>query len=248
MQQAISALLTMCGVYLAIGLFVALRLHAGVLRRLDPSMDGAGWVFRVLITPGLVGLWPLMLHRWMALRRGTPLPLPYERPLTATQLRVIHRHATALLAVIAPAIVVTALLTRPAPIPQSHPYYQSQAPEMGSGDGPTLPLVFTAAGNPGVFGWVRTDYSRAGVQIVDAAPVAAIANPTLYLRSKAGSETMSLGPVYPPDRDVGATTVAPTESHPWACEFRLPFWAAKGDRLILGSGVTGDIYAEATLP
>lgn len=57
--------------YLTLGLIAAVALHVRGLARLDPSTAGAGLPFRLLITPGLVALWPLALLRWMSLARST---------------------------------------------------------------------------------------------------------------------------------------------------------------------------------
>jgi hypothetical protein len=38
--------------------------------RLDPMAKGAGLGFRLLILPGVVALWPLLLYRWL---RGSVL-------------------------------------------------------------------------------------------------------------------------------------------------------------------------------
>jgi hypothetical protein len=34
--------------------------------RIDPMARGAGWGFRLLITPGAALFWPLLLVRWAA--------------------------------------------------------------------------------------------------------------------------------------------------------------------------------------
>lgn len=38
---------------------------------LDPAAAGSGWGFRLIITPGVVALWPLLLWRW---RQGGSAP------------------------------------------------------------------------------------------------------------------------------------------------------------------------------
>jgi len=49
--------------YLVAGLLVAIWMHAGGLRRVDTSAVRGTIGFRILITPGLVLLWPLILRR-----------------------------------------------------------------------------------------------------------------------------------------------------------------------------------------
>jgi len=49
--------------YFALGLGLALAMLAGWLRRLDPLAATAPWRVKLLLVPGLVALWPLMLRR-----------------------------------------------------------------------------------------------------------------------------------------------------------------------------------------
>ena len=53
------------GVYFAIGFVVALAFSLRGMGKIDPAARGAGWGFRVLVFPGLMGLWPLMVGRWL---------------------------------------------------------------------------------------------------------------------------------------------------------------------------------------
>lgn len=46
----------------------ALFLSVGI-DRVDPSARGT-YLFRLLLIPGVVGLWPLVLWRWAAVSRG----------------------------------------------------------------------------------------------------------------------------------------------------------------------------------
>jgi hypothetical protein len=65
-RTAAEILLALAGAYGAAGLGVGLAFLAQGLSRLDPLARGA-YAFRPLLLPGLVLLWPLVLHRW---RRG----------------------------------------------------------------------------------------------------------------------------------------------------------------------------------
>lgn len=49
------------GVGLVVGLFFVLR---GVTR-VDPAASGSPMVFRLVILPGCVGLWPVILMKWL---------------------------------------------------------------------------------------------------------------------------------------------------------------------------------------
>jgi hypothetical protein len=65
LERLIMTLLGVAGFYLAIGLVVALYLLIRGLSRLDPAAMGATRGFRVLVFPGLVALWPLLLRKWL---------------------------------------------------------------------------------------------------------------------------------------------------------------------------------------
>ena len=55
--------------YLLLGALVAAGFLFYGLDRIDPAARGAH-AFRPLLVPGLVLLWPLVLWRWVMLRRG----------------------------------------------------------------------------------------------------------------------------------------------------------------------------------
>lgn len=64
--EAVTAILTGAALYAAAGVvFAFLFLGLGVTR-IDDGAKGAGITFRLLILPGLIALWPLMLARWIA--------------------------------------------------------------------------------------------------------------------------------------------------------------------------------------
>ena len=59
--------------YLAVGILLLPWWHLRGLRRLDAGAGAGPWGFRVLITPGLIALWPWLLAR---ARHGTGHPQP----------------------------------------------------------------------------------------------------------------------------------------------------------------------------
>lgn len=52
-------------------LFAAAFVAVGV-QRLDEQAAGSGWGFRLLIFPGAVAFWPLLLRRWISGQRVPP--------------------------------------------------------------------------------------------------------------------------------------------------------------------------------
>ncbi|MCB9795016.1 MAG: hypothetical protein H6741_20135 [Alphaproteobacteria bacterium] len=64
-------LVTASLVYVGLGLAFALPFAARGLAAVDPVAEGSSWRFRLLITPGVVALWPLLALRWA---RGQQAP------------------------------------------------------------------------------------------------------------------------------------------------------------------------------
>lgn len=58
-------------VYLALGLAVAVPFVLRGVNKIDPVSSGSSWGFRLIILPGVVALWPLLLRRWLS---GAPQP------------------------------------------------------------------------------------------------------------------------------------------------------------------------------
>jgi hypothetical protein len=126
-EMIANLLLTLAG-YLSIGVLAAIGLHAKGLRTIDPSVAGAGAFFRVLVTPGLIALWPLMLYRWAQATRGEdPAPLP-ESFVSAKGLRRTHGFWIQLVAILIPLAAGAALATRRPEFPRPEPGF----PKVGS--------------------------------------------------------------------------------------------------------------------
>ncbi|MBL8878704.1 MAG: hypothetical protein JNG88_06240 [Phycisphaerales bacterium] len=62
-------------ILLTIGLYAAIGAAFGILfawrgvDRIDPAAHGASWTFRLLILPGVIALWPLLMMRWRGAAR-----------------------------------------------------------------------------------------------------------------------------------------------------------------------------------
>jgi hypothetical protein len=70
-----AALLIVLGIYLACGLAFAVPFALVGVKRIDPHAACGSWGFRLLIMPGAMAFWPLLLFRWS---RGIHEP-PEER-------------------------------------------------------------------------------------------------------------------------------------------------------------------------
>jgi hypothetical protein len=108
MVETVRVLLGVLAVYLAAGVLFAVAFHLFGLVRLDASAAASGWPFRLLITPGIVALWPILARRW----RSAGVDAPHD-PDPMRRLRVAHGLAWKLLAVAGPLILGGALYWRP---------------------------------------------------------------------------------------------------------------------------------------
>jgi hypothetical protein len=66
---AAEVLISIASWYAGLGAAVAALFLAVGLNRIDPAGHGS-YLFRVLLVPGLVLLWPIVLLRWLQLERG----------------------------------------------------------------------------------------------------------------------------------------------------------------------------------
>ena len=58
----------MFSLYAALGLVFAIAFLTQGVARIDEHAAGAGLGFRLLILPGVVALWPVLLNRWIRAR------------------------------------------------------------------------------------------------------------------------------------------------------------------------------------
>ena len=59
-------------VHAAAGALFAVALLARGLRAVDPVAADGSVGFKLLILPGVIALWPVLLRRWIASRRSPP--------------------------------------------------------------------------------------------------------------------------------------------------------------------------------
>jgi len=105
LRQVVVVLESVVAVYAGLGVVFAVVCQVRGLARLDPAAAGAGWGFRLLITPGIIGLWPVLARRW---RRG-PGPI---HPSAPARLRRAHAWLWKLLVVLGPVVVALAIVSR----------------------------------------------------------------------------------------------------------------------------------------
>ena len=66
----INLILMLVAGYAALGLIVGVALAFVGIHRIDPVSIGSPWCFRLLVLPGLAGLWPVMLVKWARAGKG----------------------------------------------------------------------------------------------------------------------------------------------------------------------------------
>jgi hypothetical protein len=115
LETVVKLLLALAGVYAGSGIVFALMFHLRGLRSVDHGAQGAGWFFRLLITPGIVVLWPLLAGRWRRFAQGSAFAGAADAPVRPARLRALHALAWKLLAVLVPLLVAAALYWRPGP-------------------------------------------------------------------------------------------------------------------------------------
>ena len=65
-MMIISIILTIIAIYLATGLLFAIPFVVKGVSKVDEGAHGATWGFRVIIIPGTIVFWPLLLKRWIS--------------------------------------------------------------------------------------------------------------------------------------------------------------------------------------
>ena len=58
--------------YVALGVLFAIVFLPFGLKAIDPATKGAPIGFRLIVSPGVVALWPLLLRRWASGTRHPP--------------------------------------------------------------------------------------------------------------------------------------------------------------------------------
>lgn len=64
-MNIVSFLLLLVAVYLTLGLVFAVPFVIKGINKIDEGAHGSTWGFRILIIPGTIVFWPLLLRRWL---------------------------------------------------------------------------------------------------------------------------------------------------------------------------------------
>ncbi|HYF33026.1 MAG TPA: hypothetical protein VD993_18000 [Chitinophagaceae bacterium] len=65
----ITVILLIAAAYLAAGLVFAVPFVLKGVTRVDEGAAGSGWGFRIIIIPGTVVFWPLLLKKWLRAKK-----------------------------------------------------------------------------------------------------------------------------------------------------------------------------------
>lgn len=113
MTEFIRICLGALALYAALGSLFAAAFHWRGLHKIDSATRGAGLGFRLMITPGVIALWPYLAWQWRNVRFAAAMPHNAPPLIRPERLRIWHRLAWRTLAVAVPVVVATALWWRP---------------------------------------------------------------------------------------------------------------------------------------
>jgi len=64
MTVLVSAIFLVLTIYLIAGVLFAIFFLIKGIEKIDPAAHGSGWGFRLIILPGTIVLWPVLLNKW----------------------------------------------------------------------------------------------------------------------------------------------------------------------------------------
>lgn len=65
MEAMISILFIIAAIYIICGFIFAIVFISKGIEKVDEGAHGATWGFKLIIIPGVVALWPLLLKKWI---------------------------------------------------------------------------------------------------------------------------------------------------------------------------------------
>lgn len=117
MTAVVTLIFYLAVVYILAGVFFCLWFQlSGALKKFDTGAENTSSFFKIIITPGLIGLWPLVLRQHFRKVHGSP-----DGPVTQTAIRKAHGRYHAVLAVAAPIAAAAALSFRPGQVFEDSP-------------------------------------------------------------------------------------------------------------------------------
>ncbi|GJM29989.1 MAG: hypothetical protein DHS20C17_26240 [Cyclobacteriaceae bacterium] len=69
LTSSVSVIVLIAGIYLVIGMVFCLVLLIKGLGKLDPNAESTGVGFKILLTPGIIAFWPILLIKWIKKKR-----------------------------------------------------------------------------------------------------------------------------------------------------------------------------------
>lgn len=105
--------------YAVLGAGFATVVQGRGLPKFDPGTQGTSVAFRLILLPGMIALWPLLVWRWKTATRHPPFQPNQDLSATPRRLRALHRLGWQALAVAAPPLVALALFQRPPAAPST---------------------------------------------------------------------------------------------------------------------------------
>lgn len=111
-ETVFAVLVKVAAIYVACGLVVAVLFLARWGKTFDPSAAHGSWGFRVLVVPGIVALWPVILAKVPAVARGGSAAGEVETPVRPETLRRNHGLAFIALAILGLLLFAVALIWR----------------------------------------------------------------------------------------------------------------------------------------
>jgi hypothetical protein len=66
METVVCIILVTAAIYLVAGFAFAIAFVTKGVGKIDEGTHGAGWGFRLIIIPGSIVFWPVLLRKWLA--------------------------------------------------------------------------------------------------------------------------------------------------------------------------------------
>jgi hypothetical protein len=61
-------------IYICCGILFSIAFIAKGITKTDEAAHGSGWGFKIIIIPGVIALWPVLLVKWMKAKKNILKP------------------------------------------------------------------------------------------------------------------------------------------------------------------------------